>query len=916
MHSQIVKESFLEDINNLLNSGEVPNLYEPEEMDSVVAAMGAVCRAKGIPESRDNCRRLFVDRVRDNLHVVLCMSPVGSSLRVWCRQFPSLINCTTIDWFLEWPQSALNSVARRFLQGVDLPSEGVRAALVRACTMVHTSISAISRRFLAELGRTVYTTPRSYLDLIELYVTMLREKRAEMNLNCSRLGNGVVKLEETNDMVQRLKVELSKLAPVLERKSVDAEQLLKEVAKEQTAASLVKAKVAFEEAEVTQKAALVAEVQADAQRDLDKAMPALAAAIQSLDALDKKDISEMKSFLNPPAAVQNVMEAVLVLLGEKPDWDTAKRVMTDPKFMDNLKGYDKDNIPAASLRKLRKYVEDPNFSIDAVTKVSKAASSLCMWVHAMDVYSVVARAVAPKRQRLAEMNKTLEEANAMLADKQAALKTVVDKVDALQAMCDATLAEKNRLVAEAATTRARLERAEKLTSGLAQEGVRWRVTVTALAARQEALVGDIFLAAACVSFYGAFTGTYRDELVELWQERVQAMQIPCSGLARFSLVAAIGDPVVVREWQLCGLPTDEVSTNSALLATRGRRWPLMIDPQMQANKWVKQKEAKQGLMVTKMTSKNLLQVLESAVRNGRPLLVEDAGEQLDPGLEPILQRAIFKQNGRTLIRLGDTDVDYEPSFQLYITTKVANPHYLPEVSIKVTLINFTVTLEGLEDQLLGTLIWKEKPDIEERKNRLLFSMAADQKQLKDIEDKILKMLSESKGDILDDEELINTLADSKTTSAIITERVEESIRTNAEVSQMRNSYRPVARRGSLLYFVIADLARIDPMYQYSLEYFVRLFKRCVDDSQRDANLDKRLVNIAEFQNAFVFKNICRGLFEQHKLLFAFLVAVQILRNSGNISGIEWNLFLRGPQAMLLNNTSRSSTTSAAKQQQQ
>ena len=97
------------------------------------------------------------------------------------------------------------------------------------------------------------------------------------------------------------------------------------------------------------------------------------------------------------------------------------------------------------------------------------------------------------------------------------------------------------------------------------------------------------------------------------------------------------------------------------------------------------------------------------------------------------------------------------------------------------------------------------------------SMAADKKQLQDIEDKILKLLSESTGDILDDEELINTLADSKTTSAIIKERVQESEKTNKEINSMRNSYRPVALRGSIIYFVIANLATIDPMYQYSLE---------------------------------------------------------------------------------------------------
>ena len=74
-------------------------------------------------------------------------------------------------------------------------------------------------------------------------------------------------------------------------------------------------------------------------------------------------------------------------------------------------------------------------------------------------------------------------------------------------------------------------------------------------------------------------------------------------------------------------------------------------------------------------------------------------EELDPALEPVLQKQVFKQGGRNLIRVGDSDIDYNDAFRFYLTTKLPNPHYLPEVCIKVTIINFTVTLEGLEDQV-------------------------------------------------------------------------------------------------------------------------------------------------------------------------------------------------------------------------
>jgi len=163
------------------------------------------------------------------------------------------------------------------------------------------------------------------------------------------------------------------------------------------------------------------------------------------------------------------------------------------------------------------------------------------------------------------------------------------------------------------------------------------------------------------------------------------------------------------------------------------------------------------LQVIKLSEKDFLRTLENGIRYGAPVLLENVGEELDPSLEPVLLKQVFKRGGQFLLRLGDTDVPYNEEFRFFITTKLANPHYMPEVCIKVTTINFTVTMTGLEDQLLVDVIKNERPDLEEKKNALVVSIAADQKALKDIENKILQMLASASGNILDDEELIETL---------------------------------------------------------------------------------------------------------------------------------------------------------------
>jgi dynein heavy chain len=890
--SQIVEESFVEDINNILNSGDIPNLWASDELDKVVDDLRPVMKREGKIGTRAVCLREFNNRIRDNFHIVLSFSPVGDAFRNRLRNFPSLINCTTIDWFNSWPETALTDVASHFLKDVELDEEDIRQDLVKMCVFVHTSIVAKSDAFFNLLRRKVYTTPKSYLDCIDLYKDLLEERRQEVSADRKRLQLGVKKLEETNVMVEEMQVTLTELQPILKQKAIETEELLKQVAIETVDAEKIEIKVRADETVVAKQAAETAALQQDAQKDLDRALPALKAAVQALKGLDKKDITEMKSFANPPKAVKTVLEAVCILLKQKPDWDTAKKVMTDSQFMSKLQKYDKDNIePKIIARMKRDYLQHPDFQLDNVKKVSKAATSLCMWGHAMVVYDEVAKEVGPKKEKVKEMNEVLAAANATLKEKQDDLQKVLDRVANLKRTCDETVAEKQRLADESDKTVQRLSRAEKLTVGLADEFVRWKDGVEKLKVAENKLIGDTFLAAAGISYYGPFTGVYRNELMESWRDMMLSMSVP--GTDGCTLVKAIGKPVEIRQWQINSLPSDWVSTDNAIMCTRGRRWPLMIDPQGQANRWIKKTESANHLEVTKMSNSNLLRVFENNIRNGTPVLIEDITETVDPSIENVLSKNTFQQGSRTLIRLGDTDVEYDKSFRFYMTSKMPNPHYVPEICIKVTIINFTVTMNGLEDQLLARVVKAERPDIEQKKDNLVLSMAEDKQQLADIESKILKLLADSTGNILDNVELINVLASSKTTSTVINERVAESEKTEIEINYLRNQYRPMAIRGAIVYFVIADFTVVDPMYQYSLEYYCRLFDTCMNEAEKSDDLERRLHLLIDYLTDYVYQNICRGLFERHKGTFAFVICAQILRNAGKLTDMEWNILLRG-----------------------
>jgi dynein heavy chain len=115
----------------------------------------------------------FIEGIRENLHIVLCMSPVGEALRVRCRKFPSLVNCCVIDWFSRWPESALREVALKFLESQSASIAAYSDQLASSCVEASVLVERACEQFLREIRRRVYTTPKSFLDHIRLYTLLM-----------------------------------------------------------------------------------------------------------------------------------------------------------------------------------------------------------------------------------------------------------------------------------------------------------------------------------------------------------------------------------------------------------------------------------------------------------------------------------------------------------------------------------------------------------------------------------------------------------------------------------------------------------------------------------------------------------------------------------------------------------------------
>ena len=656
----------------------------------------------------------------------------------------------------------------------------------------HLSVEAASLKYKETQRRFNYVTPKSFLELIGFYKFLLLQKRTDVQRQIDRLDVGLSTLRKTAADVAELQVDLKHTMVKVEEKKAATDVLLVEMGvqregaeKEQAAASI--------EAEKADKASSEAEaIAVDAERELGAAKPAMEAAAAAVDCLSKSMLTELKSLPKPPAGVDLVTSACLILVEHEyknHKWDRAKKMMANvDQFKTQLQEFRGEDISEEEIKKVEVFTNNPEFTIENMNNKSAAAGNLATWVVNIYGFNRIYVKVKPLMDSLEAAKASKAAADASLAAAQGKVAVVEEMLQKLENKLKDATEEKARVEAEAAACMDRLGLAERLVGGLSSENERWGNEIEKLKGSSVSLVGDCMLAAGFVSYVGAFDNDNRralwsgNWLIDLGERKVPMTE----GVDPIDVLITESDTAKMISK---GLPADRISVENGAIVSACKRWPLIIDPQVQGIKWLRQKEEENGLAVIQLSQKNWLRAIESAITNGHCVIIENLGEEIDATLEPVLSRAIYKKGRALFLKLGGEEVEYDPGFTLYLQTKLSNPHYKPEIAAQCTLINFIATEAGLEDQLLAKVVGVERPDLEKQQQELQAAFVMYKIQLMELEDDLLERLANAPDDILSDVPLIEGLEATKAASKEINAALDKGKTTQVEINIARENYR-------------------------------------------------------------------------------------------------------------------------------
>jgi dynein heavy chain len=388
----------------------------------------------------------FEETAKNSLHLVLAMSYIGEAFKTRLRQFPALVNCCTIDWFLPWPTEALDSVARHFFKDVeDLP---MLDGIVQICVDMQERVISLTQRYKDEVRRYYYITPTSYLILIKTFQTVLKDKRKKINSDINKFDRGLKQLAGASTQVEGLKAELTVLIPQLKIKAEESAKAQKIIEVQNVEVSKIQNECQVETDKANGEKAKADEIETDCKAALAEVQPIALQAAAAVDKLKPSDVTELCGFkaATPPVAL--VAQSLCYFFNSNPIkiraerkgeadtfdyWTPCKKAILNAKLLPSLKNFPRDQVNQELADKCNVLFAEPMYEKKALENASKAAGGIGTWCKAIIKYFEAMKIVKPKEEQL----KVAKETSAVAEASRAAAQEKLDEVNArLKALVD------------------------------------------------------------------------------------------------------------------------------------------------------------------------------------------------------------------------------------------------------------------------------------------------------------------------------------------------------------------------------------------------------------------------------------------------------------------------------------------------
>ena len=891
--SNVLGPAFLERMNALLASGEVPGLFEGDEYISLInSAKEFILKEQKAADTEEEIYKAFIKGVQRNLHVVFTMNPLSPDFSNRAASSPALYNRCVIDWFGDWSRDGLYQVANKLTEYVEcrnenfnkpgLDSESMHGLIVDSITSYHMVIKDLNDKLMKNAKKFNYITPRDFLDFIKHFINLQKEKNEELNEQQVHINKGLQKIIETENTVNELKQSLAVKKVELDKKQVETKAKFDKIMDDKEKARQSKEKAETQRIKVEEMKSQIAERQKKVEYELSTVVPKMEAAKAAIGNMSPKSVAALKGLRKETENTRTALKLTAIIylsVSQKKvvstiDWNGIRSCIMKEDFISTIKNMRAEDLGEKVTEIIKKEINNPanHWDINTISSAFKEVGLLAEWIQSTVECSSINNQMEPLKNEikgLAVQAEKLENEYNTIAKEIQDLETNIAQ---LKVNYDESVVESNNIKTDMEEVKNKVERSEKLLENLSSEKNRWSEQMNEFKIHINNLLGDTFLSSSFLAYIGFYDAYYRKYLRENARDILKQHDIICSNdLDEVEWLTKPNDKVI---WQKCSLPADNICTENATILQRFNRYPLIIDPAGQATEFIKIFYQSKKLNTTSFTDSNFLKTLESALRFGYPILVQDV-EKIDPIMNSLLNKEIHKQGGRNLIRIGDQEIDFSLTFNMFMVTRDSSCHFTPDLCSRVTFLNFTITPSSLQNQVLSIILKSERPEVNKAKEDLVKAQRDFKLQLRQLEEDLLTALN-SEGNLLENDKVMSRLEEIKKKSHDISIEVSKSEDIMRELETTMNEYMPIATMSSRIFFALDSLDTIFYLYKFSLAFFMDVLNFVIKSEKLEEIAKNKYIERQNFIISELFKIIYHrvgySLLNKDVLIFAMRLA--------------------------------------------
>ncbi|KAK4887690.1 hypothetical protein RN001_003961 [Aquatica leii] len=661
---------------------------------------------------------------------------------------------------------------------------------------------------------------------------------------------GVSKLTDARNVVAELKTKAKEQEEQLSNKQEKANTALDMISSTMKNANSQKNEMEKLKQQTEKESVHLNKRKKEIEEELKEVKPLIEAARAAISNIKAESLSEIRSLRAPPDVIRDILEGVLRLMGtQDTSWNSMKNFLSKRGVKEDIRSFDASRITSENREAVRRLISNRGDSFDPknAKRASVAAAPLAAWVIANVRYSSVLENIKPLEREQNKLKQNLASAELQLHELSSGLVDVDTAVAKLKTQLSTYTKEAAEIEIHLRAAQSTIATAEGLVNKLNDEYERWK---TQLICRF---------------------------ILNEWLEAIS--------LDGFSLEQFLSTEREQLQWQSEGLPADQLSLQNAIMIFNTNITPLLLDPTSIASNWIKTRLNSKTMEVTTQNSTKFNTTLELAVRFGKILIIEEV-EAISPVLFTILRKQFVYQGERKLVNVNGKLIDYHDDFKLLLCCRNAHLQLPADLSAVVNVVNFTTTPEGLSEQLLMSAIKQESPELENRHKELLRQREELQEKQYNLQNQLLEDLANASGDILQNNNLMESLNETKASSLAISKALVESDTLQQALQEEYNVYKDISSFASSLYFAIKEFSGTNVLYSLSVPAYIRLFLKSIPEMKE---IDPKYGFLKKTLIQAVYSYMSRSIFTTDRIKFALHLCHKILPQQ--IPNDEWNFFL-------------------------